>query len=216
MLAEIALTSLSSAVYGPSEDSFALADALLQLSNTWKTPPKLCVEVGCGSGYVITSAVRIIAARGGSCQFVVTDISPPALAATRATLEAHQVHHSVDIIAADLLGPLLPQLRHKVDLLLFNPPYVPTPDEEVRRGGIAASWAGGTHGRLVIDRLLAQLDDVLAPQGELLMVTVAENDPQGILAELRDTGFAGRVCLTTKADEELLQIVHVHRDHAQP
>jgi release factor glutamine methyltransferase len=209
------LTTLSSEVYGPSEDSFALADALLQLSDTWTTPPKLCVEVGCGTGYVITSAVRIVAARnGGACQFIATDISEPALAATRATLIAHKVHDAVEVTAADLLGPLLPRLRRSVDLLLFNPPYVPTPDDEVTRGGIAASWAGGSRGRVVIDRLLAQLDSVLAPGGQMLMVTVAENDPQGILRELADIGFAGRIVSTTVADEEVLTILLVQRNGA--
>lgn len=44
-----------------------------------------------------------------------------------------------------------------VCLQLFNPPYVPTPDEELARDGIARAWAGGHMGRRVTDRLLSQV-----------------------------------------------------------
>jgi len=43
------------------------------------------------------------------------------------------------------------QVEH---LQVFNPPYVPTPEEEVSRAGIAQAWAGGMHGRVVIDKVL--------------------------------------------------------------
>ena len=40
---------------------------------------------------------------------------------------------------------------------LFNPPYVPTPDEEMQRADIARAWAGGNRGRITIDRFLSQV-----------------------------------------------------------
>ena len=40
---------------------------------------------------------------------------------------------------------------------VFNPPYVPTPDEEVERKGIAQAWAGGYKGRAVTDLVLPKV-----------------------------------------------------------
>jgi methylase of polypeptide subunit release factors len=68
-----------------------------------------------------------------------------------------------------------------VDLLVFNPPYVCTPDEEVSMHGISAAWAGGHRGRRVIDRMLPCVDELLSPDGELVMIALDENDPQGNL-----------------------------------
>jgi hypothetical protein len=45
---------------------------------------------------------------------------------------------------------------------MFNPPYVPTYDEEVdaaqRNAGISGSWAGGADGMQVTDAFLRQVD----------------------------------------------------------
>lgn len=84
---------------------------------------------------------------------------------------------------------LLPRLAGLVDLLLFNPPYVVTPDEEVSGTGICAAWAGGTSGRVVIDKVLPNIPRLLSDIGEAFMVTIPENKPEGRFFQVeRDRG----------------------------
>lgn len=68
----------------------------------------------------------------------------------------------MDPLVASLAHPLTSRLGHAVDILVFNPPYVPTYDEEVdaaqRGAGISGSWAGGADGMQVTDALLRQID----------------------------------------------------------
>jgi hypothetical protein len=68
----------------------------------------------------------------------------------------------VEPLVASLARPLTSRLGHAVDILVFNPPYVPTSDDEVDSAqcdaGIAGSWAGGTDGMQVTDALLRQVD----------------------------------------------------------
>jgi release factor glutamine methyltransferase len=49
-----------------------------------------------------------------------------------------------------------------VDILLFNPPYVPTATDEASgaqsNADIAGSWAGGTDGMEITDRLLQDVE----------------------------------------------------------
>ena len=65
-------------------------------------------------------------------------------------------------VVASLARPLTNRLEHAVDILVFNPPYVPTYDEEMHAAqhdtGISGSWAGGADGMQVTDALLRQVD----------------------------------------------------------
>ncbi|GIL91019.1 hypothetical protein Vretimale_9467 [Volvox reticuliferus] len=221
-IAEINKTYWNGDVYEPSDDTFLLVDVLQQHAEAWVNKwPRCCLELGSGSGYVIASLALLLrqlagpsfgwpAAHPRSCQLLAVDQSPAAVEATRTTLQAHKVTE-VDVLAANLLGPLMGRLRGSVDVMVFNPPYVPTPDEEVKRGGIASAWAGGYRGRRVIDQVLPLLPELLSPRGELFMVTVTENDPQGIIEEMLGFGFQGRIAATRQADEETLQILHLWR-----
>lgn len=48
---------------------------------------------------------------------------------TRETLSAHGLQ--ADVVVTDLVHGLEKRLAGSVDVLLFNPPYVPTPEHEV-------------------------------------------------------------------------------------
>ena len=54
------------------------------------------------------------------------------------------------------------RLRHAVDVLIFNPPYVPTYDDEADDAQLGAdiqgAWAGGRDGMRVTDVLLEQVE----------------------------------------------------------
>lgn len=116
----------------------------------------------------------------------------------------------VDTIASDLLSGLRQRLAGKIDLLLFNPPYVPTPSEEVGSDGIEAAWAGGEDGREVIDKVLPLLDDLLSPKGVMFMVVVAENKPEEIAARLGHA-FTSTSVRATRARNEALEILLFER-----
>jgi release factor glutamine methyltransferase len=189
-------------IYEPAEDTYlfldALKDELEQLHHTIAATTDqvqsgrcvLCLEIGCGSGVISTFASnRWNELNDGydvneSIPMInfATDINPRALFVTRQTFHQNKLkNHTnyLEVIRCDLSSSLLSRFSNMCDIVLFNPPYVPTPDEEVNvDGDIAAAWAGGEDGRRVIDRFVPQLAQILKrPTGIAYMVTVDDNKP---------------------------------------
>ncbi|KAH7284771.1 hypothetical protein KP509_34G070000 [Ceratopteris richardii] len=208
--ADIRLVARHTDVYEPCDDSYALVDALLaDRANLCELHPSICLEVGCGSGYVITSLALMLSDLKDT-RFIATDISKSAVETTRLTLEAHNVN--ADVLVADLVSGIDTHLAGAVDLLVFNPPYVPTPDDEVGIGGIASAWAGGHKGRIVIDCMLEIVDSILSPKGWFYLVTVAANCPGEICQIMRRKGFASRIAIQRSTEEESLHVLKFWRD----
>jgi len=179
------LTNLD--VYEPAEDSFLLLDALeSDIDQIKRSKPSLCLEIGSGSGVVITALAASIGS--SATAYIATDINPQACQATSKT--AHLNNVNVECVQTDLVDGLFPRLTGQVDVLLFNPPYVVTSSEEVNQSWIAASWAGGANGTEVLDRLLPSIPHLLAKDGVFYLVVIKENKPEEIVNKLLDYGLS--------------------------
>ncbi len=127
--------------------------------------PQTVVDVGTGSGCIaVTLAVHL-----PQVLVYAFDISPQALAVAQQNAERHGVAEQVIVRASDVLTAR----PHPVDLIVSNPPYIPS----AHCAGLpvsvqyepALALDGGLDGLDIIRRLLDQAPAVLRPGGSLLV-----------------------------------------------
>lgn len=185
-------------IYEPSEDSYLLLDTLalplelIFLSSRFppKSPTPVVLEVGTGSGVVLAFATKNaghIFGRPDIASFG-TDVNNFACVASRQTVGKE----CVDVLQGDLASPLR---KGTVDVLIFNPPYVPTETLPIapKEAGVwerdshllALSYAGGINGMETTDRLLAELPHILSERGVAYVLLCAQNRPETIVASIK-------------------------------
>eukprot|EP00752_Nemacystus_decipiens_P012984 g11488.t1 len=211
--------------YEPAEDTYLLIDALQADADFLRDSvrPSLCLEIGPGSG-LVTAALCALLREGKREQdllskplrpiFMAAEINPRAAGACLLTAKANKVE-PFEVVCCDLALCMRDRLRRQVDILVFNPPYVPTPPEEVGSKDIAAAWAGGERGRQVVDRFLPDVKELLSPNGCFFMVAVEDNDPTEIISIMQSYGVHAEVVLRRKAKNEALCILKMRHEESR-
>lgn len=156
----------------------------------------------CGEGEVTQAVVALLPTH---CHSLATDIN--ALAARKA---GALLRSAADILTADLFTSFAPATVF--DIVLFNPPYVPTDASELQRAltsrDISASWAGGPpNGRHIIDNFLRALPNFMSSTSIAYLVLVHENDPDDVHALAERLGLRAKIVLSRKAGLETLYIM---------
>ncbi|KAL2870762.1 S-adenosylmethionine-dependent methyltransferase [Aspergillus lucknowensis] len=237
-------------IYEPSEDSYLFLDTLSSSSeSTWlrsrfttPSPSPLLLEVGCGSGVVLaflTANSTLILGRRDVLALA-TDVNSDACTATRETVtravedrqqQEEEPTESVSrtgegdepksVCLATVTGDLATPLRPgTVDVLLFNPPYVPTDDvpglppaaaatsplgsvtiaelsksDKFERDSyyLSLTYAGGRDGMEITDRFLDAIPESLDPiRGVAYVLLCAQNRPEEVKARIRGWGEGWR------------------------
>lgn len=191
-------------VYDPSEDSYLLIDALeADLEILYAMKPVICLEIGSGSGIVIT-ALAMALKKYHNAHFIAIDINPDACRATKRTSLVNSV--DVDVLHMNLLDCI--QVKYTFDVILFNPPYVVTEYDEVLDNRlIFKTWAGGENGRQVMEQIFTVIPKILSDTGLFYLVIIKENDPEYILNVFQKLGMSGKIIRERKVRGEYLYIL---------
>ena len=155
-------------VYEPCEDSFLLAQAALSIIQNSEN----ILEVGCGSG-IISAVIK----NNTKARITGIDINPHAVQCTK--------ENGVDAIH----GNLLSCIKGKFEIIIFNPPYLPTKDEERTGDWINVALDGGNDGREIINRFLVEACDHLVENGRILMLVSSFTGIEEVKSKMISLGY---------------------------
>jgi release factor glutamine methyltransferase len=146
------------------------------------------IEVGTGSGLIAAEIEKI------TC-IIATDINPHAVISARDA--------GVEVVRTDLFAGV----RGPFDLVLFNPPYLPTQPEERKDDWLEYALDGGETGRAVIARFAAEAGRVLAPGGRILLLISSLTGLSEVSDVFTRHGYTVEVVAQQVVEDEVLYVL---------
>ncbi len=168
--------------YTPAEDSFLMIEAVLRELH----PLDRVLEIGAGSG-VVSAFIK------GRASIVATDISPCAVKCTKL--------NGIDVIRADLFDGI----KGKFDLIVFNPPYLPS-GKKIDEW-LDFAWDGGEDGRATINRFLCHVKNHLTDDGRFLLLISSLSDIEAVMKKMTSLGFIAEELLSERYFFERLIVI---------
>ncbi|RII09707.1 Release factor glutamine methyltransferase [Streptomyces sp. YIM 130001] len=166
-------------VYAPQHDTRLLLKAV---EHEGALDGVRLLDLGSGSGALALGAARL------GAEVTAVDLAWRAVLATR--INARLARQHVRVRRGDLLSAVRGE---RYEMVVCNPPYVPSMGRPPSKHSRALAWDAGQDGRAVLDRVCATAPEALAPGGVLLLVHSALCEPQRSLTQLRRSGLTAEV-----------------------
>ncbi|MBS3073199.1 methyltransferase [Candidatus Pacearchaeota archaeon] len=142
-------------IYKPREDSFLLLNEILKQKKV-----ENALDMGTGSGILALELAKI------SKKVIAVDINKESIKEFNKIIKKNKISN-IKTINSDLFSKVF----GKFDLMVFNPPYIPT-----KKGKIEfIDLDGGKNGTEIIKRFLKGAEEHLTKEGRILLLTTSLN-----------------------------------------
>lgn len=186
-------------VYEPAEDTFVILESIT-------LPRKASVlEIGTGCGLI----ALVCAQRGASV--VCTDINPHAVRLTKQnyTKNRSKIKGSVEVREGPLFSPV--GVNEMFDIIVFNPPYLPTIKEERVGGWFDVATDGGTDGLSVTRRFIKGLSPYLKTSGSAYILFSSLSSKKRLETHISNSKLYYEIVQTRWFNDEQLAVYRLYR-----
>jgi release factor glutamine methyltransferase len=171
-------------VYQPEADTYLLLEAV----QSELRPLDRVLEMGTGTGYIGSHLA-------GYGTLLCADINPHACIAAKSK--------GLVVVRTDLLAGI----SGTFDMVVFNPPYLPTQDDERIADWLEYALDGGPEGRSTIARFIDSVRSVLAPGGRVLLLISSLTGVDEVTAMFREQDFETAIIARRKIFDEWLFVM---------
>ncbi len=173
-------------VYEPDEDSLLLAENLVVKSKDD------VLDMGTGIGIQAIIAAKM-------ARYVLgVDINSTAIEIAGINAKLNNINN-----IEFKISNLFEKVDEKFDLIIFNPPYLPSYEEDM----LSASWAGGKNGAEVINKFLQSVANYLKPGGKFEILISSLNDPENIKKKFNENNLGFEIIARKKLWFEEIYVV---------
>jgi release factor glutamine methyltransferase len=180
-------------VYEPADDTELLVRSLRLRKG------ERILEIGTGTGVVAIHCAKL------GCRVTATDLLPPAIALARENADANGV--VLELLEGDMFAPV----KGTFDVIILNPPYLPTAPEDLTHTHLDKALDGGPDGTAVALRFIEGLTRHMAEGGRAYMVASSLQDGARIEGAIHRARLASRTVGRERFAFETISVLEIRR-----